>query len=208
MNASTRHLSLAALLTVFGTAHSAERGFYLGVGYSDVTPHYATPMVYLDARIPRDTPSRVTGDAVEPIGSYGIKGLVGYRVYDWLAFEVDYLRLDGNSAPTNLVCVTQPCPDKIQAESSNYSFSTLGLWPIGKFDVFARVGVSRWESKISLLTSDGWRYWSEDLTGTEAKYGGGAQVHIGAVTARLEYEHLSFGDDAADTWSIGIAYGF
>jgi opacity protein-like surface antigen len=211
MITSTRLLSLAMLLAAFGNAHSAERGFYLGLAYSNVSPDYATPemVAYPDAGISAtDTPSFVTGDAVEPIGSNGIKGLVGYRVYDWLAFEVDYLRLDGNSAPMNLVCVTQPCPDKVQAESSNYSFSVLGLWPIGRFDVFARAGVSRWDSKISLLTSDEWRYWSEDLTGTEAKYGAGAQMHIDKVTARLEYEHLRFGGDAADTWSIGIAYGF
>lgn len=211
MNTSTRLLSLATLLAVFGNADAAERGFYLGLAYSNVSADYATPeaVAYPNGGISgTDTPSYVTGDAVEPIGSNGIKGLVGYRVLDWLALEVDYLRLDGNSAPLELVCITQPCPDRVDAESSSYSFSALGLWPIGKFDVFARAGVSRWDSKISLRTPDSRRFWSEDVTGTDAKYGVGTQMHIDHVTARLEYEHLRFGGDAADTWSIGIAYRF
>jgi hypothetical protein len=211
MTTSTRLLSLVALLAIFGNAHAAERGFYLGLAYSNVSPDYATPelVAYPDGGISGiDTPSFVTGDAVEPIGSNGIKGLMGYRVFDWLALEVDYLRLDGDSAPLDLVCITQPCPDKVEAESSSYSFSALGLWPVGKFDVFARIGVSRWDSKISLRTPDGRRFWSEDVTGTDAKYGAGAQMHIHKMTARVEYEHLRFGGDAADTWSLGIAYTF
>jgi len=211
MNTSKRLLSLATLLAILGNAHAADRGFYLGLAYSDVSPDYATPemVAYPGSGIPStDTPSYVTGDVVDPIGSNGIKGLVGYRVFDWLAFEVDYLRLEGNSAPLELVCITQPCPDKVEAESSSYSFSALGLWPLGKFDVFARVGVSRWDSKISLLNPDGQHFWATDVTGTDPKFGVGAQMHIQKLTARIEYEYLSFGKDAADTWSIGIAYGF
>jgi hypothetical protein len=211
MNISTRFLSVAILPAILGSAHAADHGFYLGLAYSDVSPDYATPIFHIDSATitaAGDTPSRVTGDAVEAIGSKGLKGVLGYRVYDWLAFEVDYLGLDGDSSPMNLVCVTQPCPDKVEAESSSYSFSALGLWPLGNFDVFARIGVSRWDSRVSLVTSDGWRFWSEDLTGTDEKYGVGGQFHFHQLTTRLEYEHLRFGGDAADTWSLGIAWRF
>jgi hypothetical protein len=82
------------------------------------------------------------------------------------------------------------------------------MWPVGRFDLFARLGVSRWKSSVETLNDDGSRFWSQDISGTDEKYGVGGQMRIDQVTARLEYEHLRFGGDAADTWSIGIAWTF
>ena len=210
--ATSYRLSLLALLAAAGTAQAADRGFYLGLAFSDVSPDYATPQMtaYPTDVTPAsiDTPSYVTGDLVDSIGSTGFKGVVGYRALDWLAFEADYLDLDGDSASLGLVCVTQPCPDRIRAETSSASLSALAMWPIGKFDLFARLGVSRWESTVEGRNTDGSRFWSQEFSGTDEKYGAGAQFHIHKLTARLEYEHLRFAGDAADTWSIGIAYRF
>jgi len=205
-------LSLLALLAAAGAAQAANRGFYLGLAYSSVSADYAPPeMTAWPNAVPAssvDTPSRVTGDLLDSIGSRGFKPVVGYRVLDWLAFEADYLDLSGDSAPLELMCINPPCPDKARAETSSASLSVLAMWPVGRFDLFARLGVSRWESNIETLNTDGSRFWSQDLSGTDQKYGAGTQFHIQKVTARLEYEHLRFGGDAADTWSVGIAYSF
>ena len=209
---SSNWLSLLALLAAAGTAQAADHGFYLGLSWSGVSPDYAEPQMtaFPTDQDPAaaDTPSRVTGDLVDSIGSQGFKGVVGYRVLDWLAFEADYLDLGSDSASLGIFCVTQPCPDTVRAETSSASLSALAMWPLGKFDVFARLGISRWESSIEGRYNDGTRFWSQDLSGTDEKYGAGAQFHIHKLTARLEYEHLRFAGDAADTWSIGIAYLF
>ncbi len=117
-------------------------------------------------------------------------------------------RGEATSGDLGLVCVTQPCPDRLRAETSSASLSALAMWPIGKFDLFARLGVSRWESTVEGRNTDGSRFWSQHLSGTDEKYGAGAQFHLHKLTARLEYEHLRFAGDAADTWSIGIACNF
>ena len=107
-----------------------------------------------------------------------------------------------------LVCVTQPCPDQIRAETTSTSLSTLALWPLGKFDVFARVGLTHWDSTIETINPDGSRFWHQDLGGTDEKFGAGAQFHFHKMTARLEYERLRFSGDAVNTWSLGVAYSF
>ena len=199
---------LAALMATPDAAHAAERGWYLGAAYSNVSADYApSPGSFLPlAAI--ETPSRYTGGEPDTIGSQGFKLVGGFRALDWLAFEADYLDLSGDSAPLGLVCVTQPCPEQIRAETTSASLSALALWPLGKFDIFARVGLSHWDSSIETINSDGSRFWHQDLDGTDEKFGAGAQLHFHKVTARLEYERLRFSGDAADTWSLGVAYSF
>jgi len=197
---------LAALMATPHATQAAKHGWYLGAAYSSVSADYAQTDNVQPAFI--ETPSRYTDGELDTIGSQGFKLAAGFRALDWLAFEADYLDLSGDSAPLGLVCVTQPCPDQIRAETTSASLSALALWPLGKFDVFARVGLSHWDSTLETINTDGSRFWHQDLDGTDEKFGAGAQFHFHKVTARLEYERLRFSDDAADTWSLGIAYSF
>jgi hypothetical protein len=197
---------LAALLATPDAARAANHGWYIGAAYSDVSPDYA-PRPQL-AFPTGGTPSRYAWDAMDTIGSQGLKLVAGFRALDWLAFEADYLDLSGDSQRLELICLTQPCPSVMRTETTNASLSALALWPVGKFDIFARLGFSQWESSLEMLNDDGSQFWSRDLSGTDEKYGAGAQLHIHKVTARLEYEHLRFSGDAADTWSLGVAYSF
>ncbi|HEV7606885.1 MAG TPA: outer membrane beta-barrel protein [Steroidobacteraceae bacterium] len=195
--------AVALCATILAATHESRadtHGWYIGAALAEVSPDYA----------PRTTTGpggTALAGSLDPIGSRGYKILAAYRAIDWLAFEADYLGLDGNSAPLNLVCVVAPCPERIRTESSGASLSALALWPLGRFDLFARAGLSRWESNLD-VSSDGTRLYSRHIRGTDAKFGAGAQVHVRKITARLEYEHLRFGADAADTWSIGAAYSF
>jgi len=198
---------LAALTATPHATQAAERGWYIGAAYSSVSADYAPSPVFVPlATI--ETPSRYVGGELDTIGSQGFKLAAGFRALDWLAFEADYLDLSGDSAPLGLVCITQPCPDQIRAETTSASLSALALWPLGNFDVFARVGLSHWDSTIETINADGSRFWHQDLDGTDEKFGAGAQFHFHKMTARLEYERLRFSGDAADTWSVGVAYSF
>ncbi len=197
---------LAALMATPDATHAAERSWYLGVAYSNVSADYAPSDNVQPATI--ETPSRYTVASPIPSVRKVSNWLRGFRALDWLAFEADYLDLSGDSAPFDLVCVTQPCPDQIRAETTSASLSALALWPLGKFDVFARVGLSHWDSTIETINTDGSRFWHQDLDGTDEKFGAGAQFHFHKMTARLEYERLRFSGDAADTWSLGVAWSF
>jgi hypothetical protein len=204
-------LSLLVLLAAPGAAQAADHGLYLGLAISDVSPDYAAQQIAYPASgilAADDTPSHVTGDGVDAIGSPGFKAVVGYRFVDVLAIEADYLDLGTDSEAAVYFCVDQPCPNRIRAKTSSFSLSALFLWPIDRFDVFARLGFSHWETDVETLNSDGSLFWSQDLSGSDAKYGLGGQVHLDKVTVRLEYERLNFGGDAADTWSIGVAWRF
>jgi hypothetical protein len=207
----TRALRYVALLTIpllaMHDSHGAERGFYAGAAFAGLTADYAPPeAVFLPTG--SETPSRLSEGLVDSIGSQGLKAVAGYRAWNWLAFEIDYLDLSSDSAPLTLVCVTQPCLTRIRAETSSTSLSALALWPLGRFDLFARAGLSRWKSGVDWLTSDGTAADSQSVHGSDEKFGGGVQLHIHQFTARLEYEHLRFGLDSADSWSLGVAYQF
>ena len=130
---------LTALMATPDATHAAERGWYLGVAYSNVSADYAPPPESFGPTT-IETPSHYTGGELDTIGSQGFKLVGGFRAFEWLAFEADYLDLSGDSAPLGLVCVTQPCPDQIRAQTTNASLSALALWPVGKFDVFAPRG--------------------------------------------------------------------
>jgi len=197
---STRAVICMVLLLATHVCSAGERGWYVGAALSNVSPTYAPRLTTGPAGI-------ALAGSLDPIGSRGYKVVAGYRPIDWLSIEADYLDLNSNSAPVNLVCVVQPCPNRIRTESSVGSLSALALWPLGRFDLFARAGLSRWQSNLD-VRSDGIRLFSQHIRGTDEKFGAGAQLHVHKITARLEYEHLRFGRDAADTWSIGAAYAF
>jgi len=196
----------STMLFAVHEAHAAERGWYAGAAFSSISPDYFRESVAVIGTA-ADSPSRYTGQDLDSIGPHGLKLVAGYRAFGWLAFEADYLGPSGDSAPLEVVCATAPCPNRIRAQTSNASLSALLLWPLEKFDLFARAGVTRWKFRVETL-ADGATYWSQDLSDTDQKFGAGAQVHIKKITARLEYERLRFGRDAADSWSLGLAWSF
>lgn len=202
-------------------ARASDRSWYVGAAYSDVSAHHlpndiALPggpggpasLASVSVENPVDREAVLVLFGPQPIGSHGYKITAGYRVFDWLAFETDYLNLDANGNSFDIVCVVQPCPARISAETSSASVSMLALWPLGKFDLFARAGLVRWKDDVEGINTDGSRFMSRNDYGTDEKFGGGAQFHVHKLTARLEYERLRFGLASADTWSVGLVYEF
>ncbi|HEU5135379.1 MAG TPA: porin family protein [Steroidobacteraceae bacterium] len=183
---------LAALLAPCATP-AAERGWYLGAAYSDISPDLPdSSVVFNEVRL----------------GDDGYKIFAGYRAFDWLAIEADYGDFGDVRGTTNIVCVTTPCPTHFSTSASAFSVSALGLYAIGRFDLFARVGFAGWSTESELHDSVGASVISNDDSGTDALFGAGAQYNFSRVIARLEYGRFEFGDSEADVWSVGLAWSF
>ena len=190
----THWLTLLAVLLAPGAASAADRGWYLGAAYSDVSQDFPSSSAI------------VFGDT--PLGNDGYKIFVGYRLLDWLAIEADYGDFGDVHRPTNIVCVTTPCPTRFSASTTAVSVSALGLYSIGQFDLFARAGFAAWDAQSELHDSAGVQVFSRDDSDTDFRFGAGGQYHFNRVIARLEYDRVEFGKTEADVWSLGLAWSF
>jgi len=185
---------LAVLLAAPGAAHAADRGWYLGAAYSDISQDFP------------DSTTLFFGDV--PVGDEGYKIFVGYRVLDWLAVEADYGDFGDVRNPLDILCVTTPCPTDFRASTSAVSVSALGLYSIGQFDLFARAGLAAWNAESELHDSTGALMFSRDDSDTDFRFGAGGQYNFSRVIARLEYDRVEFGKTEADVWSLGLAFAF
>jgi len=179
---------LAASLLIPGIALSADNGFYLGAASSEVSSDYDETVGSLSAG---------------PEGNdNGFKVMAGFRPLDGFAIEANYADLGETRVPLSLVCVTAPCPTEASIDSQALSVSAVGLLTLPLVDLFARVGVTRWESELQVLSS------AQKEEGTDPTYGAGAQVRLGGFALRLEYERFDLDDDSVDLVSLGFTYTF
>lgn len=175
---------------------AAERGWYLGAAYSDISPDLPeSSIVFSEVRLE---------DA-------GYKAFVGYRAFSWLAVEADYGDFGDTHEVVNFICFTIPCPVEINTSTTAVSVSALGLYSPGDFDLFARVGFSSWRAEVDVrTTTPGSVAFATNVRddGTDVLFGAGAQYNFRRIIARVEYERFEFGSSEADVWSVGLAYRF
>lgn len=140
----------------------------------------------------------------------GYKVLLGWRPVRWFALEASHADLGGASSNTSVVCVAAigfPCPTELSADVRSTQIAALGLWPVGNFDLFARVGANYWDADAKI--ADGSvtiaRTREDDV---DAVYGAGAQYRYKRLALRLEYEHIALGDSDADAVSLGVTCSF
>ncbi len=177
-------LGTFSLIAAAPQAQAADNGFYLGAGITQ-------------------TDFKVTVDGIsdsEKFDDNSFKLIAGFRPFDWLAFEANYIDLgdavfdDGSG---------------VSIESTALTASALFLAEVGIVDFYARAGVVRWDSKFRL---SGVGNVSED--GYEPTFGAGVGVHFGSIGLRLEYERFeteAFDDEVnndVDTISLGFTYTF
>ncbi len=172
-------------------------GFYIGGAIGDAT-------VELE-----DDQTGATFDADDT----GYKIIVGYRIIDWVAVEVNYSDY-GNPVDTLFGVDLEASYDAI-------SVSALGMLPLGKFDLFGRLGVSRVDATIRAVRFNV----SDSDESTEPMFGFGAQFRPNPNLAiRLEAEGVLLDinyDDDDDFWdddnddgdwvtmlSLGVTYKF
>jgi len=172
-------LFAAALLTLpVLPAVAADNGFYLGgsVGQANLKIDDLTNGI-----------STADFDADDT----AFKLIAGIRPLDWLGVEAAYVNF-GEPEDTVL-------GQKLKADGDGISAFAVGFLPTGPVDLFAKLGLISWDSKIS---------GSFDDDGTDLAYGVGAQFRVLGLSIRAEYEKFDISDVDLDMISVGLTYTF
>jgi OOP family OmpA-OmpF porin len=119
------------------------------------------------------------------------KLIAGMRPLDWLGLEAAYVNF-GKPEDTVL-------GEKLKADGDGITAFAVGFLATGPVDLFAKVGLISWDSKIS---------GSFDDSGTDLAYGAGAQFRVLGLSIRAEYEKFDISDVDLDMISVGLTYTF
>jgi hypothetical protein len=169
--ASCSLLSLPAL--------SADNGIYLGASVGQSNVQYDDNIGGQDFNF----------DA----SATGFKAIAGWRFFDWLAVEANYVDLGSGD------------DNGIETDVNGVSLSAVGFVPVGPVDLFARVGAVNWNADFDAPNLGV----SESDDGTDLTYGVGAQFRVWSLSIRGEYEIFDISDaDTVDMFSIGVTWTF
>lgn len=127
----------------------------------------------------------------------GWKITAGYRFTPNLAVEGAYTDFGKSHAPA--ISVGGP----FEASADAISLFGVGLWPVGPVDLFAKAGAARINAKGNVGAV------LFDDKATEFAYGAGAQLNLGRLGLRAEYEKFDtdvIGD--LDIVSLGFVFTF
>jgi opacity protein-like surface antigen len=119
------------------------------------------------------------------------KLIAGIRPLDWLGVEAAYVNF---GEPEDTVF-----GQNVKADGDGISAFAVGFLPTGPVDLFAKLGLISWDSKISGDFSD---------DGTDLAYGVGAQFRVLGLSIRAEYEKFDVSDVDLDMISVGLTYTF
>ena len=160
-------------------AVAADNGFYLGasVGQANLKIDDLTNNTFNDDDFDGD--------------DMAFKLIAGMRPLDWLGVEAAYVNF---GEPEDTVVGT-----KLKADGDGISAFAVGFLGTGPVDLFAKVGLISWDSKISSGFDD---------DGTDLAYGAGAQFRVLGLSIRAEYEKFDISDVDLDMISVGVTYTF
>jgi hypothetical protein len=188
------HVSACALMGVFATAHAADNGVYAGLAVGQSTTDVA----------------RLANESVDEKDT-GFKLILGLRPLDWVGVEVDYIDLGevsrGNSTTGPFQSFTA-----FRLKETGFGATGVLFYDIANVDLFAKAGLVRWDGEATLNTFFG-RFRVND-SGTDLRWGAGAQVRLGSLAARLEYERFEidegegFTDGKPQMVSLGVTWTF
>jgi hypothetical protein len=174
-------LFAAALLSLpVLPAVAADNGFYLGgsVGQVNLKIDDLTNGIFPDDDFDSDDTA--------------FKLIAGIRPLDWLGVEAAYVNF-GEPEDTVL-------GQKLKADGDGISAFAVGFLPTGPVDLFAKVGLIAWDSKVT-----GGAF---DDDGSDLAYGVGAQFRVLGLSIRAEYEKFDISDVDLDMISVGVTYTF
>ena len=170
----------AALLTLPALpAFAADNGFYLGASVGQA-----------NLKIDDLTSGQLADDDFDADDT-AFKLIAGIRPLDWLGVEAAYVNF---GEPEDTVV-----GQKLKADGDGISAFAVGFLATGPVDLFAKVGLISWDSKIS---------GSFDDDGTDLAYGAGAQFRVLGLSMRAEYEKFDISDVDLDMVSVGVTYTF
>ena len=159
-------------------AVAADNGFYLGASVGQ-------------ANLKIDDLSDGISTADFDADDTAFKLIAGMRPLDWLGIEAAYVNF-GEPEDTVL-------GQKLKADGDGISAFAVGFLPTGPVDLFAKVGLISWDSKIGGTFDD---------DGTDLAYGVGAQFRVLGLSIRAEYEKFDLSDVDLDMVSVGVTYTF
>jgi hypothetical protein len=157
-------------------ALAADNGFYLGlaVGQANIEVEDVT----------------FSGEDFDADDT-GYKLIAGFRPLDWLGLEASYVNF---GEPDDTLAGTT-----VEVEGDGISAFAVGFLPAGPVDLFAKVGLLSWDSRIVGFNEDG----------TDLAYGAGVQFRLLSLGVRAEYEIFDVDDvDDLNMISIGVTYTF
>ena len=160
-------------------AVAADNGFYLGASVGQA-----------NLKIDDLTNGTLENDDFDA-DDMAFKLIAGIRPLDWLGVEAAYVNF-GEPEDTVL-------GQKLKADGDGISAFAVGFLATGPVDLFAKVGLISWDSKIS---------GSFDDDGTDLAYGAGAQFRVLGLSIRAEYEKFDISDVDLDMVSVGVTYTF
>jgi hypothetical protein len=159
--------------------------------------HADDSFFYAGAGISRNQLSGIydNGTAYSDIDRTSWKALVGVRPISFVAAELDYMDLGGQSSTFF---------DQRYAHSDAKAFAGYAVGflpvPVPYLDIFAKIGASRWTLDGNTADANGAPLFAFSNHGTNFAWGAGGQVHFGNIGGRLEYESFSI----PNTNGVGI----
>ncbi len=134
----------------------------------------------------------------------GFKVMGGYNIMKFLSVEAAFVDVGQVSIQEDV-----PVPDSLTAEANGFAVEALGIFPFAnKFEVFAKVGLYRWDGDIKSSSSGGPTTSTGD-DGTDPTFGvgfGWNAFNRGQV--RVEAERYSLENLDVDMYSAGFAFRF
>jgi Outer membrane protein beta-barrel domain len=141
-------------------------------------------LLYVGAGIVRDNVKDIAATNSD-LNSTDWKAMVGFRPISLFAVEADYLDLGSETFSS-------------EAGSAHLHYKAAAAYAVGfapipvpYLDVFGKVGLARWTQSGGSSFFPSSSFFSLSDSGTQFAWGVGAQVHIGNVGARLEYENFN-----------------
>ena len=140
----------------------------------------------------------------------GWKAIVGTRPVHWFGAELSYIDF---GKPKETYALAQSSAKTTGAAA--YGLFYLPL-PIPLTDVYAKAGLARLHTTASTYSTAGnctvgnadCGLFAFDRKNTQPTYGVGAQVRLGDLAARLEYEHFQTAGGSPSLLTIGLTYSF
>jgi len=156
-------------------------------------------MLYIGAGITRDNLKDITainGD----LDSTNWKVFAGFRPISLFAVEADYIDLGSETVSSALASA--------HLQYKAFAAYAVGFAPIPVpyLDVFGKVGLARWTaSGNTTIPEVASGFYSLSDNGTQFAWGVGAQLHVGNIGGRLEYENFNIRNtDGANVISLSV----
>ena len=184
-----------------------DSGFYVGLGLGQ---------------------SSVDTDSIEIIddvaykfddGSTAWKIFGGWRLNKYISFELDYfdtgtlddeVTYDLDLYPTPVAVGTELYA-KTEINISGWAPYVVGTWPIGMFELSAKLGYAFYDVDVDIFATDGIdeEYFSASESEEDFAWGVGAGVTLfDHLNVKVEYEALEVSDANADIWWLTGAWRF